>query len=360
MRDSHEIANPFFHLAPSWAQLPLVILATLATIIASQAVISGAFSVARQAERLGFLPRLTVRQTSEQEGGQIYIPVVNWLLFAGVMLLLLTFRASERLATAYGVAVTTDLLLTTSLFSVYALAALRWRRWQVALFVLVFGSIEFAFFSANIAKVFSGGWLPLLVAAIVATVMTTWARGRELVSARREKIEGPLAEFLDQVHGDAKILRVPGTAVFLHPGKETVPLALRENVQFNRVIHDEVLIVSTESVNVPHVPDSERVVIDDLGDPYDHVTHLTLRYGFSDHQDVPAGLAVANEEGMDIDLARATYFLSRVTVHRSDRPGMGTLRKRLFGVLARNAADPTEYFSLPIGRTVVLGARINF
>ncbi|MFX0537616.1 KUP/HAK/KT family potassium transporter [Ornithinimicrobium sp. Y1847] len=205
-----------------------------------------------------------------------------------------------------------------------------------------------------------GGWLPLLVAATVATVMTTWARGRELVTARREKLEGPLTQFLDEIHGDAKILRVPGTAVFLHPNKTTCPLALRENVQFNRVVHDETYIVSTQAVNVPHVPDDERVVIDDLGDPYDHVLHITLRYGFSDPQDVPAGLQVARDEGIDLDLRTVTYFLSRITVHPSDRPGMGTLRKRLFGVLARNAADPTEYFSLPIGRTVVLGARINF
>ena len=360
MRDSHEITNPFFHLAPTWAQLPLVVLATLATIIASQAVISGAFSVARQAERLGFLPRLTVRQTSEEEGGQIYIPSVNWLLLAGVMLLLLTFQASERLATAYGVAVTTDLLLTSCLFSVYALTALRWPRWRVALFLLVFASVELAFFLANIAKVLHGGWLPLVVALAVATVMTTWARGRELVTARREKIEGPLADFLAEVKDNAKILHVPGAAVFLHPGKETTPLALRENVSFNHVLHDEVYIVATQSVNVPHVPDSERVVVDDLGDPYDHVTHITLRYGFSDHQDVPAGLAVASAEGLDIDLESATYFLSRITVHRSTRPGMGQLRKRLFVALARNAADPTEYFSLPIGRTVVLGARVNF
>ncbi|MGD8149917.1 potassium transporter Kup [Ornithinimicrobium sp. Y1694] len=360
MRDSHEIANPFFHLAPAWAQLPLVVLATLATIIASQAVISGAFSVARQAERLSYLPRLTVRQTSEQEGGQIYIPVVNWLLFAGVLLLLLLFRASERLATAYGVAVTLDLLLTTSLFCVYAVAALKWKRWQIALFLVFFGSVELAFFSANIVKVVHGGWLPLLVAATVATVMTTWARGRERVTARREKLEGPLTQFLDEIHGDAKILRVPGTAVFLHPNKTTCPLALRENVQFNRVVHDETYIVSTQAVNVPHVPDDERVVIDDLGDPYDHVLHITLRYGFSDPQDVPAGLQVARDEGIDLDLRTVTYFLSRITVHPSDRPGMGTVRKRLFGVLARNAADPTEYFSLPIGRTVVLGARINF
>lgn len=361
LKDRNEIASPFFDLAPGWAQLPLVVLATLATIIASQAVVSGAFSVARQAERLGYLPRLTVRQTSEESGGQIYIASVNWLLFTGVMLLMLTFRESERLATAYGVAVTTDLMLTTALFCFYARAALRWQGWQVALFVLVFGTVELAFFSANIAKVLHGGWLPLLIAGALATVMTTWARGRELVTARREKLEGSLLDFLNQVEDDAKILRVPGTAVFLHPNNRTTPLALRENVQFNHILHDEVVVVTTVSLNVPHVPDEDRAVIDDLGHPYAHVTHVTLRYGFSDHQDVPAGLAVARDQnGLDIPLHDVTYFLSRITIHRSTRPGMGQARKRLFAWLAHNAADPTQYFSLPIGQTVVVGARVNY
>lgn len=195
----------------------------------------------------------------------------------------------------------------------------------------------------------------------MATVMTTWARGRQLVTARREKIEGSLIEFLERVRDDATILRVPGAAVFLHPNKRTTPLALRENVQFNRVLHDDVFIVTTESLNVPHVPDHERAVIDDLGDAYGRVTHVTLRYGFSDHPDVPRGLAVAHDqEGLDNPLGEMTYFLSRITVHRSERPGMGQSRKRLFGWLARSAADPTYYFSLPIDRTVVVGARINY
>lgn len=359
MQDSHETANPFFHLAPGWAQLPLVVLATLATIIASQAVISGAFSVARQAERLGFFPRLTVRQTSESSGGQIYVPSVNWLLFAGVMILMVTFRDSERLATAYGVAVTLDLLLTTSLFSVYAVAALRWSTPKVVLFAGVFGTVELLFFSANIAKVLHGGWLPLLVACTLATVMTTWGRGRELVTTRREKLEMPLSTFLDEVATSTKILRVPGTAVFLHPNAETTPLALRENLQHNHVLHDEVVIVTTQSLNVPFVPDSERVVVDDLGNPYDHVSHVLLRYGFSQEPDIPAGLAIARDEGLDIDLDGTTYFLSRITVHQSQRPGMHPWRKRLFIALAHNAADPTDYFNLPLGRTITMGAQVK-
>lgn len=360
LRDRHEIANPFFHLAPMWAQLPLVVLATMATIIASQAVISGAFSVARQAERLGLLPRLSVRQTSQVQSGQIYIGAVNWLLLAGVLVLLLTFRASERLATAYGVAVTTDLLLTTILFCLYALWVRGWRRWQVALFAVVFGHVELAYFAANIVKVQHGGWLPLAVALALATLMTTWSRGRELVTARREKIEGPLLPFLDEVHQTAKILRVPGTAVFLHRNKETTPLALRDNVRFNHVIHDSVFIVTVDMTAVPHVPEEQRAVLDELGDPYDHVAHITVRFGFADEPDVPAALRVARDEGIDIDLGHATYFLSRINLQPTDRPGMGAVRKRLFVLLARNSADPTHYFALPVARTVVGGAVINF
>ncbi len=359
--DPAAISAPFFTLAPSWAQIPLVILAAMATIIASQAVMSGAFSVARQAERLGYLPRLTVRQTSEESGGQIYISSVNWALAAGVLVLLVTFGSSDRLAVAYGLAVTALLALTTVLFSIYAVHALGWRWWQVAPFAAVFGTIEVAFFAANIAKVLHGGWLTLLVAALLAMLMSTWWRGRELVTARREKIEGSLQEFLEHIVGNPKIQRVPGTAVFLHPNKRTTPLALRENVHFNRVMHDEVLIVSVEVLNVPHVDAHSRAVIDDLGDPFDHVTHVALRFGFSDHPDVPAGLAVARDfEGLDIDVGKVTYFISRINLSRSDRPGMSAARKKLFGWMARNAADPTSYYSLPVHRTVVLGAQVNY
>ncbi|GAA1789147.1 potassium transporter Kup [Nostocoides veronense] len=351
--------SPFFHLAPDWLSIPLVILATLATIIASQAVISGAYSVARQAERLGYLPRLTVRHTSEHESGQIYIPVVNWLLFAGVIGLMVFFQASEKLATAYGVAVTMDLMLTTTLFCVYAGAKLKWARWQTLAFALVFGLIEFNFFAGNVAKVLHGGWLPLLVAGTLCTVMLTWRRGQQLVTERRTKLEGPLLPYLDVLHS-AELAHVPGTAIFLHPNAETTPLALRENADFNRVIHSSVVIVSTKVSNVPHVAPERRVTMDDLGDPYDHITHVTLHFGFQDDQDVPAGLALAVEQGLDASLDDAVYFVSRITVHRSDRPGMAQWRKRLFVGLAHNAATPVEYFRLPIGRTVVMGAQVRF
>ena len=359
LNDPTTAKNPFFNLAPSWAQLPLVILATMATVIASQSVISGAFSVSRQAERLGYLPRLTVRQTSERTGGQIYVPVVNWLLFGGVVLLLVTFQRSERLAAAYGLAVTATLLLTTALFCVYARAVYRWGWWRIGALVLVFGVLEFLFFAANLLKVAHGGWLPLVIATVIGTTMLTWRRGTTLVTERRTKLEGSIDTVLEHIR-DLDVHHVPGTAVFLHPNKATVPLALRENFRVNRVLHDEVFIVSTVSANVPHVPIEERVEIDDLGDPYDHVTHLTLRFGFSDDQDVPEALRAAAALDVPIDVDRCYYFLSRITLQRSDRPGMSNWRKRIFIGLAHNAANPADYFRLPIDRVVIMGAQVRF
>ncbi|WP_153504299.1 potassium transporter Kup [Cumulibacter manganitolerans] len=354
------VGNPFFQMAPAWGRIPLVVLSTAATVIASQAVISGVYSVSRQAERLGYLPRLTVRQTSAHTGGQIYVPAVNWLVFGGVLALMLTFRESSRLATAYGVAVTATFLLTTALFCVYAASALGWKRWQVVLAGGVFGLIELAFFSANVTKVLHGGWLPILVALVLTTVMLTWRRGVVLVTARRRKLEGPLVEYLgsDDV---VNVTRVPGSAVFLHPSKETVPLALRENVQFNQVLHENDVIVTTRSLNVPHVEDSDRVTIDHLASEYDRITHVQLDYGFSDAQDVPAGLAVAVERhGVALNLATATYFISRINLRISNRPGMVRWRKRIVQGLAQNAARPSDYFHLPIDRTVLMGAEVNF
>lgn len=354
------VSNPFFQMAPEWGRIPLVILSTMATVIASQAVISGVYSVSRQAERLGYLPRLTVRQTSEHTGGQIYMPAVNWLVAIGVIVLMLTFRESGRLASAYGVAVTATFILTTALFCVYASTALNWKRWQVLLAGGAFGAIELAFFSANVAKVLHGGWLPILVAVLLSTVMLTWRRGVVLVTARRRKLEGPLVEYL--ASGEViRVDRIPGTAVFLHPSKETVPLALRENVQFNRVLHENVVVVTTRSLNVPHVAARERVTIDHLASEHDQITHLYLDFGFADDQDVPAGLRVAvDQHRVDLDLEHATYFVSRIDLKISDRPGMARWRKVIVQALANNAARPNDYFHLPIDRTVLMGTEVNF
>ena len=354
------VSNPFYLMVPSWAQIPMVVLATFATIIASQAVISGAYSVSRQAVRLGYLPHLTVRQTSTEESGQIYVPAVNWLMFGGVLVLMVAFRSSNRLATAYGVAVTGTLLITTILFLIVAKVIWTWPRWKLIVAAVVFGGVEATFFAANLTKVVHGGWLPLLIAFVIFTVMTTWQRGREIVTARRDDVEGSLDSFVDKLHS-SKILRVPGTAVFPHPTKETTPLALRANVEHNHVLHENVVIVSVLADTVPHVPTAEQVVIDHLGDSTDGIVHMAVRYGFQDEQDIPRTLIQTRESGgeLDFDCETATYFLSRITIRRGTGNGMAVWRKRLFIGLAHNAASPAEYFHLPDDRTVVMGSHID-
>ncbi len=360
VKDPSTAERPFFYLAPTWATIPLVVLATAATLIASQAVITGAFSVSRQAERLDFLPRLTVRQTSEHEGGQIYVPVVNWILYIGVLVLMVTFRSSEHLAVAYGLAVTATLCLTTCLYLVYADAALGWKPWQLAAFGVIFLWIELSFVAANATKIAHGGWLPILMATVIAFVMLTWGKGQQLVKGRRYKLERPLAEFLDQAHS-GNLPRVPGTAVFLHTSDDTTPLSLRENIDFNKVLHENVIITNNIRMNVPHVPDEERVSIDDLGDRWDGICLVRLRYGFADEQDIPAGLALAAQSpDLSFDPDTALYFLSRISVHDSPRPGMTRWRKKVYIAMSHTGADPTQYFHLPIGRTVVVGAQVFF
>jgi KUP system potassium uptake protein len=353
-------SNPFFLLVPGWGRVPMVVLATLATVIASQAVISGAFSVTRQAMRLGFLPYLTVRQTSTKESGQIYVPAVNWLLFVAVVVLTVTFRSSSRLATAYGLAVTGTLLLTTTLFLILARTAWRWPAWRLALLAVIFGGLELTFFAANLTKIVHGGWLPLLIGALVVTVMLTWQRGRSVITARRTDLEGSLPEFVDQLRRDTPS-RVPGTAVFPHPTKMTVPLALRANVEFNGVLHDHVVIVSVTSENIPHVPRSARLAADPLGYGDDGIVHLSVRFGFNDNQDIPATLrdAFMLTSELDVDPDTAFYFLSRITIEQGRGKDLPRWQKRLFIGLAHNAATPAAYFALPDDRTIVMGRRIE-
>jgi KUP system potassium uptake protein len=358
--DPSAVDNPFYLLAPGWARFPLVVLATCATVIASQAVISGAFSMSQQAVRLGFLPRLTVRHTSTRESGQIYLPAVNWVLFAGVLVLIVTFRSSQRLATAYGLAVTGTLLLTTTLFLTYAATAWHWPRWKLALVAVVLGGLELTYLAANLTKIIHGGWLPLLIAAVVITVMTTWQRGRRIITARRADLEGSLPEFIERLRV-TDLTRVPGTAVFPHPTKQTAPLALRANVEFNRVLHQRVIIVSLLSEKVPHVPAEQRVTVDELGHRDDGIVHLAVRFGFGDDQDIPEVLRRARTLAPELtcDPDTASYFLSHLTIEHGRRPGMSTWRKRLFVGLAHNAASPATYFHLPIDRTVVMGSEIE-
>ena len=359
--DPSATSSPFFLLLPGWARIPMVVLATAATVIASQAVISGAFSVSRQAVQLGLLPPLRIRQTSEHEAGQVYLPAVNWALFAGVLVLIVVFRSSERLATAYGIAVTGALLVDTALLVVVARRRWQWRPWQLVLAAVVFGGIELSFLAANLTKVLSGGWLPLLIATTVFLIMTTWRKGREITVQNRAAAEGPLQDFIEKVRKH-QITRVRGIGVFPHPTKDTTPLALRANVEHNHVLHKHVLIVSARPEGVPHVKPDDQLVVDDLGYDDDGIMHLTVRYGFFDSPDLPAAVEKAAADGLipfHVDIDDVSYFLSRGALRRTDGAGMSRWRKQLFIVLAHNAGDPAEIFGLPRNQTVIMGSDVD-
>jgi len=356
------IDSPFFLLIPEWGRIPMVALATVATVIASQSVISGAFSVTRQAVQLGFLPRLTIRHTSAKEIGQVYVPGVNWFLLAAVVALVLGFGSSTALASAYGIAVTGTITVDTLLFLVVVRMLWRKPRWLVALAALVFFTVDLAFLGANLTKVAHGGWFPLTVGAAVFTVLSTWKRGSAQVHAERVREEGSLRSFVEELRAMAPpAVRVPGTAVYLNARRETTPLAMRSGVEHTGALHEAVVIISIETTRAPYVPESERLVVDELGYADDGITHITARYGFQDSPDVPHLLALAAATGLEceVDVEHAVYFLSQVTVMPTDAPGMARWRKRLFVAMSRNAASPVDYFRLPGERTVTLGSTIE-
>jgi KUP system potassium uptake protein len=355
-------SSPFFLLAPGWARLPMVFLAAVATIIASQAVITGAFSVASQAARLGYLPRLRIEYTSEQMIGQIYIPFINWLLLVAVLTLVLTFRSSAALAYAYGTAVTGTITITTLLFFYYARHRWRWRLWIVLTGGGALLAIDLLFLAANLTKLVHGAWLPLLIGVIAFTILTTWQRGRELVTEQRVRDEGPLRGFIDQLH-DMKppLPRVPGIAVFLNRGKDTAPLAMRANVEHNHVLHRHVLILAIETMPAPHVPAAQRIAVDDLGYKDDRIVHVTARFGYMDPQNIPALLPLIREAEIErpLESSELSYFLSRIEIVRGNSPGMNRWRKRLFIATSRITADAAEYFQLPREQTLIVGSRIE-
>jgi KUP system potassium uptake protein len=360
LRRPAAVENPFFLLLPAWSRLPMVVLAAVATVIASQAVISGAYSVARQAVQLGFLPRLAVRHTSERAVGQIYVPLVNWTLFVAVVAVVVGFGSSARLGSAYGVAVSGTFLITTLLFGAFARSRWRWPAWKLAAGAAVFLPIEVIFLAANLSKIQHGGWLPLVIAGGAYLLMTTWHRGSEIVNTNRARQEGPLREFVAELHAMSPSLpRVEGTAVFLCPSERSTPLALRANVEHNHVLHQRVVILTVQSLDVPRVDDGDRVTVDDLGFDDDDITQVTARFGFKEQPNVPLALRLADEKGLecDIDTEAPTYFLSRSSLRITAATGMARWRKRLFAA-GHNAADPIDYFGLPLDRTILMGAQI--
>jgi KUP system potassium uptake protein len=362
LSDPRAVASPFFLLVPGWARIPMVILAAAATVIASQAVISGAFSVAQQAAQLGYLPRLRIAHTSEERVGQVYVPWINWALLAGVLTLVFTFKSSAALAYAFGMAVTGTITITTLLF--FYVVRYQWGKplWLVAAGACPLLAVDLLFFAANLTKLAHGAWLPLLIAVAVFTVLTTWQKGRALVTRLRERDEGPLRAFVDQLHASRPPLyRVPGTAIFLNRGKATAPLAMRANVEHNQVLHDHVVILAIQTLPVPHVPPSGRLDVDDLGYKDDRIIHITARFGYMDTPDVPALLPLIRQADLEspLDESRISYFLSTIELHRGHTPGMSRWRKRLFLATARLTADAAEYFQLPRDRTVIMGSRIE-
>ncbi len=358
--DAKAIDNPFFRLVPEPLLIPMVILATTATVIASQAVISGAFSVTRQAVQLGFLPLLTIRHTSRQAIGQIYVPAVNWSLFVAVIALVVGFGSSSALASAYGIAVTGTLAIDTVLAAVVVRAL--WHRplWMAITGAAGFLIVDLAFLTANIPKIPTGGWFPLAVGLAIFTILMTWRRGREVVSKRREEEEGPLLDFVKglQTRDDPPV-RVPGTAIFLNANPDTTPLAMRYNVEHNHVLHELNVVVNVESVGVPYVPDEERTEVDDLAIPDDGISLVTARFGFQDEPNVPRALRQVECDGVPIDIDNATYFLSRITVSAGKEKTMMRWRKRLFAGMTRNSASRWAYFDLPQERVVAFGSDIE-
>ncbi len=363
LRSPSSVSNPFYLLFPSWAQIPMVALAAVATVIASQAVISGTFSVTRQALQLGYLPRLTIRHTSGQEEGQVYAPAINLLLFVGVIAVVAGFGSSAALASAYGIAVTGTFVLTTILFLVVARAFWHVGRPLVLLGAAVFLTVDVAFFAANLTKVVHGGWLPLGVGLAVFALLTTWHRGQQIVSRQRAAAEGPLSRFTNVVRAvQPTLVRVPGTAVFLNSNPRTTPLALRANVEHNHVLHERVIVLCVEVARVPYVAPEQRISVYGEGDPRDRVSRVHARIGYQEAPDVPGliGQAIAQGALTDVpDAADITYFLSRVTLVRGAAPGMRPWRKRLFLAMARLASSPVEHFRLPLDRTVVFGEQIE-
>ncbi len=355
------IRNPFYLLVPSGARIPMVFLATIATIIASQAAITGSFSIARQAVQLGFLPRLKIAHTSELEG-QIYVPLVSWVLAAGVMTLVLTFQHSSSLADIYGVAVTGTFVLDTILF--LAVARYLWRisAWKLGPLAGVFLTVEISFFASNLSKVAHGAWIPLCVGLTTAIVMVTWKQGRQIVSRSRAAEEGPLGEFLYGVRMmDPPIHRAHSLAIYLSPGKHTTPLALKADVERHGIFHEKVLIVSVDYATVPRVSLAERFVVETLGSGLFKLRHVTIVSGYHDDTDVPGLLALARKRGLlerNLDLEHASYFLSRITITATRGAGMSRWRKLLFVTMARNAASPIDTFRLPADRTAAVGSMI--
>jgi KUP system potassium uptake protein len=356
LSNPYEVTHPFYHLAPSWALYPLILLATLATVIASQAIISGVFSLTRQAIQLGLSPRMRIIQSSSGEIGQVYVPAANWALMLAVIALVATFRTSTSLASAYGVAVATTMVITTLLAVSVARQRWRWHPLVAIPAAIVFLSVDIGFFGANMLKVETGGWLPLVAGLAVFTLLTTWRRGRELLTARLTEDTETLEQFLERI-GTEPPVRVPGTAIFMtgrHAG--TPPMLLHQLLHF-RVLHEQVLLLTVVTTEVPRIPAAERLEVRLLSHGF---ARVIVRYGFMQSPNVPVALRQCEQFGLDVDMESTTFFLGRESLIPSPViPGMQLWRERLFSFMSRNSLQATAFYNIPPERVVELGQQVE-
>jgi len=354
IEDPAAVANPFFAMAPAWALPPLVGLATLATIIASQAVISGAFSLTSQAIQLGLCPRLTIRHTSAALMGQIYMPHVNWALLVGVLGLVIAFGSSTGLAAAYGIAVTGTMALTTLLAFNVVVGVWRWPVGLATLAIAGFLALDLAFFSANALKIVDGGWLPVLTGIVIYLLMSTWRTGRQLLATRLRESSLPLTSFFRRLR-EKPPLRVPGTAVYLTSDADMVPHALLHNLKHNKVLHERLIFLTVQTLPEPRVPRAERILLEE---PLPGVLQIRARYGFMQQPSVPGALAWCSRYGVDVQPMQTSFFVGRETPMPTPAPGMWLWREHLFAFMARNASTATEFFRIPADRVVELGTQV--
>lgn len=349
------VVNPFYRMAPAWALYPVVMIATTATVIASQALITGAFSLTRQAVQLGYLPRVAIHHTSADEIGQIYIPGINWLLMGSCIALVLAFGSSSHLAAAYGVAVTTTMVVTTLLLFMIEREHWRWPFGAAIAFTAFFLVIDLAFWSANLIKIPHGGWFPLVIGAVVFTLMTTWKRGRHIL---KERLRAGTVSFrtLAERLGADHYHHVPGTAIFMYSDPNLTPPALLHNLKHNKVLHDQVVLLSVETAEVPRVPREERMEVHKLENGF---YRIILHYGFMEDPNVPRDLARARRHGIDMKPSEVSYFLGRERLLTAKHPDMPVWRENLFAVMSRNARNATDFFRLPPDRVVELGAQVE-
>jgi KUP system potassium uptake protein len=355
LADPKTIENPFFLLYPAWALLPMVLLATVATVIASQAVITGAYSLTRQAIQLGLLPRFDIRHTSEEQYGQIYMPRVNVLLLIGVLLLVALFRSSGALASAYGIAVTGTMVVTAMMAFVVIWKAWHWSPLAAAALIAPFLFIDLSFLSANLLKVVEGGWMPLALGALVMTVMYTWRRGSRLLFEKTRRHETPLAALIEMLERKPP-LRVPGTAVFLTGDPDSAPTALMHSLKHYKVLHEHNVVLTIELAQTPRVDDASRVRIEPLSDCF---LRVKICFGFMELPNVPKALAIARKLGWQFDIMSTSFFLSRRALRPAVQSAMPRWQDRLFIALARSASDATDFFQIPTGRVVEVGTQVT-